>query len=151
MPVTINPMPSEIPGAIPFDRDTAVRTGGGGEGVDDGRFDLDRVDALGRRDDRVVAAVDQERLGLERAQIAPAEIEGAEIGADAILDLEGDTIVVGAPQDVDYMGYPIGAAYVYQRNGTTWTLQQRLTPSFWATGTVERLALRAPRVLPAID
>ena len=40
--------------------------------------------------------------------------------------LEGDTLVVGAIGDSDG-AFAAGAAYVYVRNGTTWSLQQKLT------------------------
>jgi hypothetical protein len=39
---------------------------------------------------------------------------------------DGDTLVVGAPQD-DVAGVNAGAAYVFTRSGTTWSLQQKLT------------------------
>lgn len=41
------------------------------------------------------------------------------------LDLDGDTLVVGAPWDTS-TGFTGGAAYVFQRIGTTWTQQARL-------------------------
>ena len=42
--------------------------------------------------------------------------------------LDGDTLVVGAPYD-DTNGTRSGAAYVYERSGSTWTEQAKLFPS----------------------
>ena len=42
------------------------------------------------------------------------------------VSLEGDRLIVGAP-DHDHPGAPGGAAYVYDRSGTTWTLNTELT------------------------
>ena len=44
------------------------------------------------------------------------------------LDIDGDTIVVGARLATNF-GVATGAAYVFVRNGTTWTQQQKLTAS----------------------
>ena len=41
------------------------------------------------------------------------------------VDIVGDTIVAGAHGDDD-SGYQTGAAYVFRRNGTVWTQQQKL-------------------------
>ena len=41
------------------------------------------------------------------------------------VDIAGDTIVVGAHGDDD-SGYQTGAAYVFRRNGTVWTQEQKL-------------------------
>ena len=43
--------------------------------------------------------------------------------------LDGNTALVGAYQDTDGTKYDAGAAYVYTRSGTTWSQQQKLTPS----------------------
>lgn len=53
-------------------------------------------------------------------------------GFDAAIS--GDTIVVGAPLDGRESLVYVGSAYVYVRNGTTWTLQQKLTASDGETG-----------------
>jgi uncharacterized repeat protein (TIGR01451 family) len=42
--------------------------------------------------------------------------------------LEGDTLAVGAPGDVNTTGYQAGAAYVFVRLGTAWSLQQKIYP-----------------------
>jgi hypothetical protein len=42
------------------------------------------------------------------------------------VSLDGETLLIGAPQD-DVAGVNAGAAYVFVRNGTSWTLQQKLT------------------------
>jgi len=44
-------------------------------------------------------------------------------------DIDGDTIVVSSTGDD-----PAGAAYVFTRSGSTWTQQQKLTPSDGASG-----------------
>jgi hypothetical protein len=44
------------------------------------------------------------------------------------VDISGDTVVIGAPGD-NFAGQYSGAAYVYVRNGTTWTRQAKLIPS----------------------
>ncbi len=46
--------------------------------------------------------------------------------------ISGDTLVVGATLD-STVGFATGAAYVYVRNGTTWSLQQKLTAADPAT------------------
>jgi hypothetical protein len=44
------------------------------------------------------------------------------------VDIVGDTIVIGAHGDDD-SGYQTGAAYVFRRNGTVWTEEQKLKAS----------------------
>jgi hypothetical protein len=44
------------------------------------------------------------------------------------VDIAGDTIVVGANMDDD-AGFGTGAAYVFRRNGSTWTEEQKLKAS----------------------
>jgi len=44
------------------------------------------------------------------------------------VDIAGDTIVAGAHGDDD-SGYQTGAAYVFRRNGTVWTQEQKLKAS----------------------
>lgn len=44
------------------------------------------------------------------------------------MSISGDTVAVGAC-DADEMGFDSGAAYVFVRSGTTWTLEQKLVPS----------------------
>ncbi len=44
------------------------------------------------------------------------------------LGLQGDTVIVGAPDDDD-QGAESGSAYVFVRTGTTWALQQKLLPA----------------------
>jgi len=44
------------------------------------------------------------------------------------VDIVGDTILVGAQGDNDE-GFQTGAAYVFRRNGTTWTEEQKLKAS----------------------
>jgi hypothetical protein len=45
----------------------------------------------------------------------------------AAVALEGDTVVVGAPQS-DEVGPNAGAAYVFVRSGTSWSLEAKLQP-----------------------
>jgi len=54
---------------------------------------------------------------------ANAEIGGGELGSSAALSADGTTALVGAFDDAS----GAGAAYVYTRSGTTWTLQAKLT------------------------
>jgi len=56
---------------------------------------------------------------------APDAAAGDHFGGSVSFD--GNTIVVGAPGDDD--GTFSGSAYVFTRNGTTWTKQQKLTAS----------------------
>ncbi|HEX6972867.1 MAG TPA: Ig-like domain-containing protein, partial [Vicinamibacterales bacterium] len=49
------------------------------------------------------------------------------------VDVSGDTIVVGAPGD-NFAGTYSGAAYVFVRNGTTWTQRAKLVPSVTRAG-----------------
>jgi hypothetical protein len=50
--------------------------------------------------------------------------------AGAFVAISGDTIVVGTPFERNAFGNFSGAAYVYVRNGTSWTRQQKLTDLF---------------------
>ena len=50
---------------------------------------------------------------------------GAEFGTSVSLD--GNTLIVGASLKSCAVGADCGAAYVYTRTGTTWTIQQKLT------------------------
>jgi len=49
---------------------------------------------------------------------------GESDGFGGAVALSGDTLLVGAPNDASTSG----AAYVFVRSGTTWTLQQKLVP-----------------------
>jgi len=50
-----------------------------------------------------------------------------------VVSLDGDTALVGAPQNDDN-GNNSGSAYVFTRSGTTWTQQAKLTASDGAAG-----------------
>lgn len=53
----------------------------------------------------------------------------------AAVSVDGDTAVVGAPDDDDTVaGAGTGAAYVFVRSGAAWVLQQKLTASDMAAG-----------------
>src|SRR5262245_25192127 len=47
----------------------------------------------------------------------------------ASVDIDGDTAVIGAPNDDTDAGIDAGSAYVFVRSGTTWSLQAKLTGS----------------------
>lgn len=63
---------------------------------------------------------------LEATLSPPAGSPADEFGAAVALD--GDTLVVGAPY-ADHLAPTGGAAYVYVRQGHTWSLQQELLPT----------------------
>ncbi len=46
----------------------------------------------------------------------------------SVLDLDGDTLIIGAGQD-DPIGTESGSAYIFVRQGDTWTQQARLYAS----------------------
>lgn len=69
------------------------------------------------------------RQGDLRASDGAPGIGNPNDGFGSSLDLSGDTIVVGAPYDDISNTADTGAAYVFVRNGTTWTEQQKLVPS----------------------
>jgi FG-GAP repeat len=50
------------------------------------------------------------------------------------VSISGDTVLVGAPYHDPAAGSNAGAAYVFERSGGTWTLQQELTASDAASG-----------------
>ena len=64
------------------------------------------------------------------------------------VDISGETIIVGAGLS-DNPGFNEGAAYVFVRNGTKWTQQQKLVPSDPAIGVQfgQRLALDGDTVV----
>ena len=67
------------------------------------------------------------QLVLAPPNLAPDDQFGFSVAAS------GNLMVVGAPA----LGFPAtssGSAYVYQRNGSAWTLQARLAPSFGLPG-----------------
>ncbi|MGI9106290.1 MAG: Calx-beta domain-containing protein [Pyrinomonadaceae bacterium] len=59
--------------------------------------------------------------------------EGAHDRFGTAVGIDGDLIVVGAP-DNDTRGGNAGAAYVFARSGGAWTLQQKLTASDGVSG-----------------
>lgn len=62
---------------------------------------------------------------------APAGMVGDAFGS--AVALSGNTALVGAPGD-DGSGVDAGAAYVFVRSGTSWTLQQKLQPTDISAG-----------------
>jgi hypothetical protein len=63
---------------------------------------------------------------LQQKLIAGDAADFAQFGMS--VDINGDTVVIGAFGDDD-SGYATGAAYVYHRDGVTWTEQQKLKAS----------------------
>ncbi len=103
-------------------------------------------EAAGRRQDippELLAAVRASRAALSPAAPLTAAEEAHLVASDAAADdfsgnsvaVSGDTAVVGAFVDDDPVrGANTGAAYVFVRNGSTWTEQQKLTASDAAAG-----------------
>jgi hypothetical protein len=60
----------------------------------------------------------------EQQMLVPSDEPGSTFGTDAV-DISGDTIVIGAFGD-GQAGIRSGSAYVFVRNGATWTQQQKL-------------------------
>ena len=51
-------------------------------------------------------------------------------GQSVALSADGNTVLVGGPQDMGAGSTPdLGAAWVFTRSGSTWSLQQRLLPN----------------------
>ena len=63
---------------------------------------------------------------LQQRLAGPAAFDGDGFGY--AVAIRGDTVVVGAESDI-VGGVPTGAAYVFQRQGATWTLAQTLVGS----------------------
>ncbi|MCH7996026.1 MAG: FG-GAP repeat protein, partial [Planctomycetes bacterium] len=64
---------------------------------------------------------------LEEAELVGSDtVAGDEVGTS--VDVDGDTLVIGAPQDDD-RGNASGSAYVFRWNGTSWVEEQKLTAS----------------------
>ncbi len=51
----------------------------------------------------------------------------------ASVSISGDRVIVGAHRE-DHNGTDSGAAYVFRRNGTSWTIETRLTPNDGSAG-----------------
>jgi hypothetical protein len=65
------------------------------------------------------------RNGASWAEQQQLQAPAGSKGFGRSVSVSGDTIVVGDDRDNDYHG----AAYVFVRSGTTWTLEERLAPS----------------------
>jgi len=73
--------------------------------------------------------------GTQQAKKQASVVEnGASFGSAVDIDSDGDTIIAGAPGE-DVGGTNRGAAYVFTRSGTTWTLQARLLASDYYNNT----------------
>jgi uncharacterized repeat protein (TIGR01451 family) len=66
-------------------------------------------------------------LTLERTLTASDAARGDQFGLT--LALSGDTLIVGAPNNVGSSGSLAGAVYVFQREGDAWSERQKLTAS----------------------
>lgn len=66
-------------------------------------------------------------VGVDCGGVSVAALNGPseDIEFGRAIAIDGERIVVGAPKETDYAG----AAYVFRRDGTEWTLEQRLVPS----------------------
>jgi len=63
-------------------------------------------------------------LFVPQTKITPAEVKGlAQFGWATALSADGNTLIVGARTDNNN----VGAAYIYSRNGDTWTMEARLS------------------------
>jgi hypothetical protein len=70
------------------------------------------------------------RMGISwiyQAKLLPPDGRDYEFFGTSV-SLDGDTVVIGAPNDDDN-GNSSGSAYVFTRNGTTWALQAKLLAS----------------------
>ena len=68
----------------------------------------------------------------EQAKLSASDPEANNLFGDAI-DIHGNTVVVGAFQEDD-AGAASGSAYVFQRTGSNWNQQAKLTPNDTAAG-----------------
>jgi hypothetical protein len=60
--------------------------------------------------------------------------EGAHFGLAVAISADGNTLLVGSPDESNAAGDVAGAAYVFVRSGGKWTQQARLQPSDAAAG-----------------
>jgi hypothetical protein len=65
----------------------------------------------------------------QQAKLIPSDGTGVTFHSGLIAAISGDTVVIGGPVATINSNSNQGAAYVFVRNGTTWTEQQRLTAS----------------------
>ena len=64
---------------------------------------------------------------VQQAVLEPSDVEdGDGFGRDVSLSSDGNTVVVGAIGYDDYDVGAVGAAYIFTRDGTTWTQQKKL-------------------------
>jgi hypothetical protein len=77
---------------------------------------------------------DGSRWVLQQGLTSPGRVAGDLFGAQVSLD--GDTAVVSAQTEDTATARDSGAAYVFVRSGSVWTLQQRLAPNDAAEGDV---------------
>jgi len=71
----------------------------------------------------------------EQAKLTASDGAAADsFGISVAVNVDADTIVIGADGDDTDKGIASGSAYVYTRSGTVWTEQVKLTASDGATG-----------------
>jgi len=63
----------------------------------------------------------------QQARLVPPDVNEFD-GNGTSVAISGDTAVVGAAYKESGMKQVVGVAYVYVRSGTTWTMQQKLSP-----------------------
>lgn len=72
---------------------------------------------------------------VQQIRLEPSVFIYGDNGAAVALSSDGNTLLIGSPGVIDtYLNQ--GAAYVYKRNGTTWSLSKRLDPSDPSEGAV---------------
>jgi FG-GAP repeat/PKD domain len=77
-------------------------------------------------------------LWTQQQELLPSDAAPGQIFGRSVA-IEGDTVVVGAPELLELdppfpPGGGAGSVYVFVRNGSTWSQQQKLTPSDAAAG-----------------
>jgi uncharacterized repeat protein (TIGR03803 family) len=63
------------------------------------------------------------------------------LGAAVALSADGNTLVAGAPGDLDINSLNVGAAFIFTRSGTTWSQQQKLVGTGNTTGAQQGAAV----------
>jgi len=69
------------------------------------------------------------RTTWSQQQKLTATTTGTWSGFGSAVAISGDTIVVGSPFERGDGNFALGAVYIFVRSGTSWSLQQKLTPA----------------------
>ena len=123
---------------------TQETTFGNGEGIHGApAFDGDTALFVGPRDGDtdnrpVLAYVKTDGSWTKQATLLPGDLD-ADAGFGGSYDVDGDTIVVGAPEDPGRNERSQGAVYVYTRSGGSWSLDATLEDSRDITDTADGL------------